>query len=162
LLLMAELGNKISFPSSAAYEESVGSYWSVQNNDIDPTCIVSPNATADVSLAVGSLHEVSSFGLQCPFAVRGGGHTPWAGAATIANGIVIDLSAMEQVSVSKDRTTTSVGPGARWIDVYLMLDAMGLAISGGRVASVGVGGLTTGGMVFVSGIDGRVMANGIS
>ena len=53
---------------------------------------------------------------------------------------------MEQVSVSKDRTTTSIGPGARWVDAYLVLDAMGLAISGGRVASVGVAGLTTGGM----------------
>lgn len=145
MLLQAELGSKISFPSAAAYEESVASYWSVQNNDIDPICIVSPTATADVSLAVGSLHAASSFGLECPFAVRGGGHTPWAGAATIANGIVIDLSAMKQVSVSKDRTITSAGPGARWIDAYLMLDAMGLAISGGRVASVGVGGLTTGG-----------------
>jgi hypothetical protein len=35
--------------------------------------------------------------------------------------------------------------GARWEDVYLKLDAMNLAVSGGRVNDVGVGGLTLGG-----------------
>lgn len=145
MLLEAELGSKIAFPRSAAYNASVQSYWSEQDNAVDPACIVSPSATADVSAAVGTISQLSRFDLECPFAVRGGGHTPFA-ASTIENGIVIDLSALSQVAVSEDQTITSVGPGARWIDAYLKLDAMGLAISGGRVASVGVGGLTTGGI----------------
>jgi FAD/FMN-containing dehydrogenase len=120
----------------------------VQSNDVDPACIISPTATADVAVAVGVINQLSDFQLQCPFAIRGGGHTPWAGASTIANGIVIDLSAINQITVSNDQTVTSVGPGARWIDAYLKLDALNLAISGGRVASVGVAGLTTGGMHF--------------
>lgn len=70
----------------------------------------------------------------------------WAGAANIEGGITIDLSAINQVSVSGDHTLTSVGGGARWQDVYLKLDAMNLAVSGGRVSEVGVGGLITGGM----------------
>ncbi|MCJ1226704.1 hypothetical protein MMC12_003357 [Toensbergia leucococca] len=61
------------------------------------------------------------------------------------DGITIDLGEMNQVTVSKDRTITSVGGGARWEDVYLKLDAMDLAVSGGRVYDVGVGGLTSGG-----------------
>ena len=69
----------------------------------------------------------------------------WAGSANIAKGVTIDLSAMNHVSVSRDCTTTSVGGGARWQDVYLKLDAMDLAVSGGRVYDVGVGGLITGG-----------------
>ncbi|RFU24352.1 hypothetical protein B7463_g11985, partial [Scytalidium lignicola] len=146
LLLEAELGSKTSFPQSAPYNASVQSYWSEQDNAVNPTCIVSPNVTADVSVAVGTINQLSRFDLECPFAVRSGGHTPFA-ASTIENGIVIDLSAISQVMVSEDHTVTSVGPGARWIDAYLKLDAMGLAISGGRVASVGVGGLTTGGFV---------------
>jgi FAD/FMN-containing dehydrogenase len=146
LLLEAELGSKISFSPSTQYEASIQSYWSVQSNEVDPACIISPTATADVSAAVGTINKLIHFNLQCPFAIRGGGHTPWAGASTIKNGIVIDLSAINQVAVSKDHAVTSVGPGARWIDAYLKLDAMGLAISGGRVASVGVGGLTTGGI----------------
>lgn len=108
--------------------------------------MVSPTATKDVSLAVGTINQLNSLHLQCPFAIRGGGHTPWAGASTIQNGIVIDLSAIKQVGVSKDCKVTSVGAGARWLDAYMLLDSMGLAISGGRVGSVGVGGLTTGGM----------------
>lgn len=69
----------------------------------------------------------------------------WAGAANINNGVTIDLSEIKQVVVSDNHSITSVGGGARWEDVYLKLDAMDLAVSGGRVAMVGVGGLTTGG-----------------
>ena len=69
----------------------------------------------------------------------------WAGSANIANGVTIDLGALNSVSVSSDHSITSVGGGARWESVYLKLDAMELAVSGGRVADVGVGGLTTGG-----------------
>ncbi|KAH8810761.1 hypothetical protein F5884DRAFT_875578 [Xylogone sp. PMI_703] len=146
LLLEDELGSKISFPHSASYNVSVLSYWSEQDNGVEPTCIISPNVTADVSVAVGTINELKRFDLECSFAIRGGGHTPFA-AATIEDGIVIDLSAINQVTVAEDHTVTSVGPGVRWIDAYLKLDAMGLAIAGGRVASVGVGGLTTGGGV---------------
>ena len=121
----------------------------MQADDVSPACIISPSASADVAEAVGVINLLSGFKLQCPFAIRGGGHTPWAGASTIANGIVIDLTAINQITVSKDNTVTSVGPGARWIDAYLKLDALNLAISGGRVASVGVAGLTTGGMQFL-------------
>ena len=69
----------------------------------------------------------------------------WAGAANIQSGVTIDLSAMNAVTVSRDWRTTFVGAGARWQDVYLKLDAMKLAVSGGRVNDVGVGGLTLGG-----------------
>ena len=74
----------------------------------------------------------------------------WAGAANVENGVTIDLSSMNQVAVSKDNTITSVGSGARWLDVYLKLDALGLAVVGGRVADVGVGGLVTGGRLIAA------------
>ena len=69
----------------------------------------------------------------------------WGGAANIQDGVTIDLGAMKNVNVSEDNCTTSVGAGARWQDVYLKLDAMNLAVSGGRVNDVGVAGLTLGG-----------------
>jgi hypothetical protein len=53
---------------------------------------------------------------------------------------------MAAVVVSPDQTVTSIGPGARWGEVYPILDVMGLALTGGRDARVGVGGLSTGGM----------------
>lgn len=69
----------------------------------------------------------------------------WAGASNIQDGITVDLSAIREVSVSEDHSITSVGGGARWEDVYLKLDALGLSVVGGRVFNVGVGGLILGG-----------------
>ncbi len=85
-------------------------------------------------------------GGECYFAVRSGGHTPFAGSANIENGVTIDLSAMKDIRDHPDRSVTSIGPGAKWGDVYLHLDNLGLAVPGGRVSEVGVAGLTTGGM----------------
>ena len=59
----------------------------------------------------------------------------WAGAANIEDGVTIDLSAINQVTVSSDRLTVSVGPGARWEDVYIILDSMNLAVAGGRAST---------------------------
>ena len=69
----------------------------------------------------------------------------WAGAANIQDGVTLDLSSMNRVEISEDSAIASVGGGARWEDVYLPLDAMNLSVVGGRVSTVGVGGLTTGG-----------------
>jgi FAD/FMN-containing dehydrogenase len=72
-------------------------------------------------------------------------HTPQAGAANIQDGITIDLQQLNQVTISSDKTVASIGPGNRWINIYTALDAQGLAAVGGRVATVGVGGLIVGG-----------------
>lgn len=55
------------------------------------------------------------------------------------------MSQLNQVTPSRDLSTVTVGPGNRWADVYSKLDALGVAIGGGRSAAVGVGGLTLGG-----------------
>ena len=81
------------------------------------------------------------------FAIRGGGHMWWAGAANIQDGVTIDLSDFTKVEISHDKTVTLVGGGARWEDVYYKLDATNLSVVGGRVHDVGVGGLTLGGNV---------------
>ena len=51
------------------------------------------------------------------------------------------------MTVSGDQKTISIGPGNRWGNVYQTLDPLNLAMLGGRVTPVGVGGLTTGGIV---------------
>ncbi|KAI4212981.1 MAG: hypothetical protein LQ351_004325 [Letrouitia transgressa] len=52
---------------------------------------------------------------------------------------------MKTITLSPDKKFASVQPGAKWIEVYTYLDALGYAIPGGRAGDVGVGGLTTGG-----------------
>lgn len=60
---------------------------------------------------------------------------------------MVDLSAIKKVELNADSTITSVGAGAKWTDVYTYLDSKSLAVSGGRAAQVGVGGLTLGGLL---------------
>lgn len=55
---------------------------------------------------------------------------------------------MASVTVSGDEAIASVGAGASWLDVYLYLDGLGVAVAGGRNGAVGVGGLTLGGHSF--------------
>ncbi|KAK4546444.1 hypothetical protein LTR36_002121 [Oleoguttula mirabilis] len=142
------LSGKVSYPDSTVYNQSLLSYWSVQEETVDPTCVVSVSSSKDVALAVFILNLGGKvFPGECDFAVRSGGHTPFAGAANIQQGITLDLSALNQVTPSADLSTVTIGPGNRWEHVYLQLDALGIAIAGGRVAIVGVGGLTLGGGV---------------
>lgn len=79
-------------------------------------------------------------------AIRGGGHTPFAGSANINGGVTIDMRSMRGIDVSHNRSLTSIGAGERWGNVYRKLDVMGLSVSGGRVSKPGVAGLITGGM----------------
>lgn len=55
------------------------------------------------------------------------------------------MTGLASVTVSGDKAIASVGAGASWLDVYLHLDALGVAVAGGRNGAVGVGGLTLGG-----------------
>ncbi len=70
----------------------------------------------------------------------------FAGASNIPNGLTIDLAKLNQIQVSQDKTLTLVGPGNHWVDVYRKLDQQQLSVIGGRVAGIGVGGLTLGGI----------------
>lgn len=70
---------------------------------------------------------------------------PQAGSANIEPGITIDMTSLALVTVNGNKNVASVGAGASWLDVYLYLDGLGVAVAGGRNAAVGVGGLTIGG-----------------
>jgi FAD binding domain len=83
---------------------------------------------------------------HCHFAIKSGGHAAFTGGSNIQDGVTIDLVNLNQIQVSKDLKTTSIGPGNRWVDVYSKLQAMNLTVIGGRVSDIGVGGLTLGGM----------------
>ncbi|GKZ66935.1 hypothetical protein AnigIFM60653_001228 [Aspergillus niger] len=141
-LQATSLRNQVLYPTSAAYNESVASYFAV-NVQLDPTCIVQPHSTEDVSLIVSTLTQTGE--TQCPFAVRSGGHTTWPGAADIGQGVTIDLSMMNSTTYHKDKGVASIQPGARWQAVYKALDPYGVTVPGGRGGPVGVGGFLIGG-----------------
>lgn len=148
------LHQKVSYPNSAAYNTSLHTYWSQQEEQVRPHCIIVPTNSQDVSTAVKVLRDLTVLGVNtkdqavCKFAVRSGGHMAHAGSANIADGVTIDLRALNEITLSKNRTLVTVGPGQRWENVYKALEPLGLGVSGGRVDKVGVGGLILGGQSF--------------
>ncbi|CAI6336755.1 unnamed protein product [Periconia digitata] len=152
LNLVKNLPGIVFFYNTSQYGDSVGSYYSGQEGDIRPSCIVAPRDREDVSAAVRILttasYEQEIFNqsqTHCKFAIRSGGHTPYAGSANIAGGVTIDLRGLNQIVVNDAGDATYVGPGALWGEVYDTLDPQNLTVVGGRSRYVGVGGLLTGG-----------------
>lgn len=146
------LKDKVYFPDNLAYKTSLGSYFSLQETAIHPRCIFSPHTVQDVSAAVKVLTAANLSSSGCLFAIRSGGHASFAGAANIQEGVTFDLTTLDSIVLGKGvPPTVSVGVGATWGDVYSHLGAANLSVNGGRVAGVGVGGLTIGGGLSYSG-----------
>jgi FAD/FMN-containing dehydrogenase len=76
--------------------------------------------------------------------VRGGGHGV-AGTALTEGGIVVDLRRMNAVTVDPEHRTAIVGGGATMRDLDRATQPFGLATTGGRASTTGVGGLVLGG-----------------
>src|SRR3954451_8665781 len=135
--LEASLRGRVIRPTDADYDEA-RALWN-GSHDKRPALIIRCAGTADVVKAV---EFVSSQHLE--FAVRGGGHSI-AGFSSIDDGVVIDVSAMNTVSVNPATRRAIAQGGATWADVDHETQAFGLAVTGGLVSSTGVGGFTLGG-----------------
>ncbi len=131
----------------------MSSYWAQQECEVIPACVVRPRDVQQLCTAINIIRrefdeqrtqdsQRKSEGL---FAVRSGGHSPIAGAASIKGGIIIDLRLFCEVIPSKDQSSVIIGTGANWMNVSKALDEKGLAVVGGRNSAVGVGGLALGG-----------------
>lgn len=130
--------NDILFdPSTPEYQENNNSYFTSFNNDLAPSKIAQPRTAEQVARLIRDIAQSDS-----KIAIRGGGYTPWKGAANIDGGITIDLRKLRGIVLSKDKTVVSIAAGERWGDVYQELEGCGLAVVGGRVSNVGVVGLT--------------------
>jgi FAD/FMN-containing dehydrogenase len=115
-------------------------YYSTEQQDLVPTCVLTPESTDDISKALLLVKQH-----DCAFAIRGGGHGIPLGASNIHDGLVIDLREFNGIALSEDHSTVSVGSGLRWRDVYPKLEEHGLTAVGGRVGTVGVSGFLLGG-----------------
>jgi FAD binding domain-containing protein/berberine-like enzyme len=124
-------------PGDAGYDEAR----SVWNGDIDrrPALIARCGTPMHVAEAIAFAR-----GEGLELSVRGGGHN-FAGSAVCEGGVMIDLSAMADVSVDAPARRARCGGGATWADLDAAAQEHGLAVTGGFISHTGVGGLTLGG-----------------
>ncbi|KAJ8088612.1 hypothetical protein PM082_013855 [Marasmius tenuissimus] len=123
-------------------------YYSLQQQELSPTCTVRPSSASDVS----SILKVAKAG-QCPFAVASGGHMSWKGSSSIDGGFVIDLRGMTQINISVEDQMVKLGPGSLWQDVYKAMAPHNVSTAGGRINAVGVGGFLLGGGIAFGSVD---------
>jgi FAD/FMN-containing dehydrogenase len=133
--LQRAIAGNVVRPGSPDYE-SVSKPFFARFQDAHPEAVVLCETPSDVA-------ETSSLAIRAglPMAARSGGHC-FAGHSS-SEGVVIDVTPMNAVSVSGDVAT--IGAGARLGDVYASLNAQGLTIPAGSCPSVGIAGLSLGG-----------------
>jgi FAD/FMN-containing dehydrogenase len=124
-------------PEDSAYEEARAVY----NAMIDkrPALIARCADAAEVAKVVGFATDHDLL-----LAVRGGGHNG-GGLGTCDDGVVIDLSPINQIEVDPQARTARVGGGCTWGEVDAATNQHGLATPSGIISTTGVGGLTLGG-----------------
>src|SRR5687768_3153636 len=102
-----------------------------------PDAVVQVRDTADVAAAV---RWANRFDVRV--VARSGGHS-YAGYCTTGDGVVLDLSRLRGIRVSRGRAT--VGPAAQLIDVQRALTRRGVTVPSGSCPTVGIAGLALGG-----------------
>jgi FAD/FMN-containing dehydrogenase len=135
--LQERFSGKVITPADAEYD-SARSVW---NGAIDrhPAVIARCSTAEEVAAAIRFARDEA-----LEISVRGGGHN-FAGFAVCEDGMMIDLSAMRQVSVDPGARRAVASGGATWGDLDGATQAHGLAVTGGFISHTGIGGLTLGG-----------------
>jgi FAD/FMN-containing dehydrogenase len=137
--LRAGFSGSVLTPADTGYDTAR----SVWNGSIDrrPALIARCATSDDVARAI---RHGRDGGLE--ISVRGGGHN-YAGHAVCEGGLMVDLSAMHDVSVDPVARIATCGGGATWEALDGAAQEHGLATPGGFISHTGVGGLTLGGGV---------------
>jgi len=135
--VIGEFSGDVITPQSPGYNEA-RTLWNAMI-DRKPAVILRPRSAADVAAAV---RYAGQQGL--PVAVKCGGHSA-PGYSVCDDGVVIDLSLMQQVTVDPVARTARAQGGA----LLQVLDAAtqrhGLAVPAGAISHTGMGGLVLGG-----------------
>ena len=106
--------------------------------DRSPALIARCGSAHDVAAAVNLARQHNM-----AVSVYGGGHGV-TGSAVCDDGICIDLRPMKAVTVDPDTATVRAEAGLTWGELDAATQAHGLAVTGGRVSTTGIGGLALG------------------
>lgn len=124
-------------PDDGGYDDA-RRLWNA-NQDLHPTVIARCRSAADVSRAVLFARE---HGLE--IAVRGGAHSI-SGMSSVDDGLMIDLSEFNEVTVDPQARRARAAGGALLGQLDAAAQEHGLATPAGMVSHTGVAGLTLGG-----------------
>ncbi|KAB2576489.1 FAD linked oxidase [Lasiodiplodia theobromae] len=113
-------------------------HWYISSSQT-PSCVFEPGSAEDLATAVQIIGSA-----RTPFAVRSGGHASNPGFSS-TTGVHISLNRLDQVVLSDDNSTVTIGTGLTWVDVYKKLEKTGYNVVGGRTVGPGIGGFTLGG-----------------
>jgi FAD/FMN-containing dehydrogenase len=113
----------------------------VFNGMIDrrPALIARCTDAHDVSAAVDFARDNG-----LPASVYGGGHNV-TGNAVCDDGLTIDLRPMKKIEIDPEARTCRAAAGLTWGELDAATQEHGLAVTGGRVSTTGLGGLAVGG-----------------
>ncbi len=132
-----QIEGKVHLPGEPGYDES-RTIWNGMFDKI-PAIIARCINANDISLSVRFAREH-----DLVIAVKGGGHNS-TGNEVCDDGMMIDLSLMQDVVVDPESGTVNAGGGCLLSAVDEASHKHGLAVSAGIVSHTGVGGLTLGG-----------------
>jgi FAD/FMN-containing dehydrogenase len=135
--LATAVKGRVVHPEASDYDEARALY----NAMIDkrPAAIAYCVDESDVAAAIAYAREH-----DLPLAIRGGGHNG-GGLGSVDDGVVIDLSAMKEITVDPAARMVRVQGGATLGELDAATHAHGLAVPIGIIGTTGVGGLTLGG-----------------
>jgi len=108
--------------------------WNGRKPDRFPDVLIRPESAQDVAHAVRFAKEN---GLRV--GMRSGGHS-WTASFLRDGGILLDMSAFDQVSIDAAAMTARVGPGMKGAKLIELLGQQGLFFPGGHCDTVGLGG----------------------
>ncbi|KAH7383972.1 FAD binding domain-containing protein [Pyrenochaeta sp. MPI-SDFR-AT-0127] len=148
------LKGKVYFPGTTSYEARLRTYYNA-GAALRAWCMVVPESTEDASHIMETLSKH-----KCPFGIKSGGHASFKLSNAVKKGVTIDLGFMNATSYDQERSIVTVQPGAKSAETYEALEQYGVAITGGRVGPVGLGGFVSGGGIsFHAGVHGWACNN---
>ncbi|KAF9041704.1 hypothetical protein BDP27DRAFT_1409392 [Rhodocollybia butyracea] len=145
IALQAQLGSQKVQSSGPGYETGATGAWNLANSQIRPGCIVCPQESVDVQVAMKTIYEFDS-----RYSVQAGGHSAMIGWDNTQDGVLILFSQMTNISYDAESDTITMEPGIRWGEAVAALEPFGVAPVGGRQSDVSTGLLLGGGLSWLS------------